>query len=253
MGRLDGKVAIITGAARGQGEAEARMFVSEGARVLLSDVLDDLGEKVAMDLGEAAVYLHLDVTSPDDWERAVGAAGSMFGKLDILINNAGVFRSGFIESQSLEEYLAVVNVNQVGCWLGMKAVIPSLKSNGGGVIINTSSVGGFIGAAGCSAYVASKFAVRGMTKCAAAELAKHNIRVNSVHPARIDTPMVNPELEQTTGGTEVALARQLIRRIGQPEEVAALMVFLASDATFSTGSEFMIDGGQLACLVHQPD
>jgi 3alpha(or 20beta)-hydroxysteroid dehydrogenase len=253
MGRLDGKVAIITGAARGQGEAEARMFVSEGARVLLSDVLDDLGEKVAIELGDAAVYLHLDVTRPDDWDRAVGAARSMFGKLDILINNAGVFRSGLIESQSLEDYLAVVNVNQVGCWLGMKAVIPSLKSNGGGVIINTSSVGGFIGAAGCSAYVASKFAVRGMTKCAAAELATHNIRVNSVHPARIDTPMVNPELQQTTGGTEVALARQLIRRIGQPEEVAALMVFLASDATFSTGSEFMIDGGQLACLAHQPD
>jgi 3alpha(or 20beta)-hydroxysteroid dehydrogenase len=253
MGRLDGKVAIITGAARGQGEAEARMFVSEGARVLLGDVLDDLGERVAIDLGEAAVYLHLDVTRPDDWERAVAAARSMFGKLDILINNAGVFRSGLIESQSLEDYLAVVNVNQVGCWLGMKAVIPSLKSNGGGVIINTSSVGGFIGAAGCSAYVASKFAVRGMTKCAAAELANHNIRVNSVHPARIDTPMVNPELQQTTGGTEVALARQLIRRIGQPEEVAALMVFLASDATFSTGSEFMIDGGQLACLANQPD
>jgi 3alpha(or 20beta)-hydroxysteroid dehydrogenase len=253
MGRLDGKVAIITGAARGQGEAEARMFVSEGARVLLSDVLDDLGEKVAMDLGEAGVYLHLDVTSPDDWERAVGAARSRFGKLDILINNAGVFRSGLIESQSLEDYLAVVNVNQVGCWLGMKAVIPSLKSNGGGVIINTSSVGGFIGAAGCSAYVSSKFAVRGMTKCAAAELANHNIRVNSVHPARIDTPMVNSELQQTTGGTEVVLARQLIRRIGQPEEVAALMVFLASDATFSTGSEFMIDGGQLACLANQPD
>ena len=150
MGRLDGKVAIITGAARGQGEAEARMFVSEGARVLLSDVLDDLGEKVAIDLGEGAVYRHLDVTRPDDWERAVGVARSMFGKLDILINNAGVFRSGLIESQSLEDYLAVVNVNQVGCWLGMKAVIPSLRFNGGGVIINTSSVGGFIGAAGCS-------------------------------------------------------------------------------------------------------
>src|SRR5437764_7164342 len=145
MGKIDGKVAIISGAALGQGEAEARRFVAEGARVVLGDVLDTEGEAVAASLGDGAVYVHLDVTQPSDWERVVKTAVSEFGKLDVLINNAGILRLGFIESQPLDDYLAVVNVNQVGCFLGMQAVIPALKANGGGAIVNTSSTNGFIG------------------------------------------------------------------------------------------------------------
>jgi 3alpha(or 20beta)-hydroxysteroid dehydrogenase len=242
VGKLDGKVGIVSGAARGQGEAEAREFVAEGANVVLGDVLDDLGEKVAADLGDAAVYVHLDVTQPDDWKGAVETALSTFGKLDILVNNAGILRLGMIESQPLDDYMAVISVNQVGCWLGMQAAIPALKANGGGVIINTSSTSGLVGTVGLSAYTASKFAVRGMTKVAAMELGHDNIRVNSVHPGGIDTEMVKiPEFDNID--SDAVYGAQPIPRIGQPQEVARLMVFLASDATFSTGSEFVIDGG----------
>jgi len=246
MGRLDGKVAIVTGAARGQGEAEARSFVAEGAKVVLGDVLDDLGEKIAIDLGDDARYVHLDVTTPVDWTAAVDTAVSTFGKLDVLINNAGILKLGMIEDQSLEDYMAVIKVNQVGCFLGMQAVIPALKAAGGGAIVNTSSVSGFIGTVGLAAYTASKFAVRGMTKVAAMELGHFNIRVNSVHPGGVDTEMVRlPEFgEVESSGVYEA---QPIPRIGRPEEIAKLMVFLASDdSSFSTGAEFIADGGYLA-------
>jgi 3alpha(or 20beta)-hydroxysteroid dehydrogenase len=243
MGRLDGKVAIVTGAARGQGEAEARMFVAEGAKVVLGDVLDDLGEKVAVDLGDDARYVHLDVTSPDDWKSAVDTAVSTFGKLDVLVNNAGILKLGLIESQPLDEYMAVVKVNQVGCFLGMQAAIPALKANGGGSIVNTSSTSGLVGTVGLAAYTASKFAVRGMTKVAAMELGHSNIRVNSVHPGGIDTDMVRlPEFGDIDSDT--VYGAQPIPRVGQPEEIAKMMVFLASDdSSFSTGAEFVADGG----------
>src|SRR5690242_6477041 len=156
MGRLDGKVALVSGGARGQGEAEARMFVAEGAKVVLGDILDDLGEKVAIDLGDDARYVHLDVTKPDDWRAAVETAVSTFGKLDVLINNAGVLKVGMIEDQPLDEYMSVVKVNQVGCFLGMQAAVPALKAAGGGSIVNTSSVSGLIGTVGLVAYTASK-------------------------------------------------------------------------------------------------
>jgi 3alpha(or 20beta)-hydroxysteroid dehydrogenase len=242
VGKLDGKVALVSGAARGQGEAEAREFVAEGATVVLGDVLDELGEKVAADLGDAALYVHLDVTQPGDWKAAVETAMSTFGRLDILVNNAGILKLGMIESQPLDDYMAVINVNQVGCWLGMQAAVPALRAGGGGVIINTSSTSGLVGTIGLSAYTASKFAVRGMTKVAAMELGHDNIRVNSVHPGGIDTQMVKiPEFDNID--SDAVYGAQPIPRIGQPEEVARLMVFLASDATFSTGSEFVIDGG----------
>ena len=242
MGKLEGKVAIVSGAARGQGEAEARELVAEGAKVVLGDVLDEGGKQVAAQLGDAAVYVHLDVTEPEHWKNAVTTAVSTFGKLDILVNNAGILKLGMIETQSLDDYMAVINVNQVGCWLGMQAAIPALKAAGGGVIINTSSTSGLIGTVGLSAYTASKFAVRGMTKVAAMELGHDNIRVNSVHPGGIDTEMVKlPEFGNIDSDT--VYGQQPIPRIGQPEEVARMVVFLASDATFSTGSEFVIDGG----------
>jgi 3alpha(or 20beta)-hydroxysteroid dehydrogenase len=246
MGRLDGKVAIVSGAARGQGEAEARMFVAEGAKVVLGDILDDLGEKVAIDLGDDARYVHLDVSNADDWKSAVDTAVSTFGKLDVLINNAGVLKVGMIEDQSLDEYMAVIKVNQVGCFLGMQAAVPALKAAGGGSIVNTSSVSGLIGTVGLVAYTASKFAVRGMTKVAAMELGPFNIRVNSVHPGGIDTEMVRlPEFDDVD--TDAAFGAQPIARVGQPEEIAKMMVFLASDdSSFSTGAEFIADGGYTA-------
>ena len=185
MGRLDGKVALITGGARGMGKSHVRHFVAEGARVVFGDVRDDQGQYVAAKLGEQSCrYLHLDVTSEDDWAVAVAATEETFGRLDVLVNNAGILTFAPIAEMPLDDFRRVLDVNAVGCWLGMKAVIEPMKRAGGGSIVNISSIEGFTGAAGLSAYSASKFAVRGMTKAAAQELAAFGIRVNSVHPGR---------------------------------------------------------------------
>jgi len=247
-GRLDGKVALITGAARGQGEAEARLFVAEGARVVVTDMLDELGEKVAASLGDAAVYRHLDVSSEADWDAAVKLTRERFGRLDILVNNAGINGTwGPIESCTLENYRLVTDVNQLGPFLGMKAVIPSLRESGTGSIVNVSSVAGLHGIPGLIAYVASKFALRGMTKVAAMELGKHNIRVNSVHPGAVDTPMMPPEVDRVQ-----AAKGQPLERVGQPEELARMVLFLASEeSSFCTGSEFIADGGMSAGQVRE--
>ncbi|WP_436788639.1 SDR family oxidoreductase [Yinghuangia sp. YIM S10712] len=236
MGKLDGRVILITGAARGQGEAEARLFVAEGARVVL---------------GDAARYTHLDVASEADWTTAVADAVSAFGKLDGLINNAGILRFGAIVDTSLDEYMHIVNVNQVGVFLGMKAVIPALTAAGGGTIVNTSSSSGLQGLAGMVGYTATKFAVRGMTKAAALELGRVGIRVNSIHPGGIDTPMTRPESVDGLVRDDTSLGNIYgnlpIPRVGQPEEVAKLALFLTSDdSSYSTGSEFVIDGGLTA-------
>lgn len=246
MKRLEGKVALITGGARGQGAAEARLFVAEGARVVIADILDEQGQQLAEELGEAALYQRLDVTRPEDWAAAVATTQECFGKLDVLVNNAGVLICGTIESLPLDTFRQVIEINQVGCWLGMKAVLPAMKEAGGGSIINLSSAAGMEGVAGNSAYCASKFAVRGMTKVAAIEFGRFNIRVNSVHPGGVDTDMVkNPAFsEEEAAATYRGLP---ISRVGQPEEVAELVLFLASDkSSYSTGSEFVIDGGLLA-------
>jgi 3alpha(or 20beta)-hydroxysteroid dehydrogenase len=246
VGKLDGKVAIISGGARGQGEAHVRLFVEEGARVVFGDVLDAEGEAVAKDVGSGAVYQHLDVAQPADWKAIVETAETTFGHVNVLINNAGILRFGMLESVSLDDYLAVVNVNQVGCFLGMQAVIPSMKAAGGGSIVNTSSTSGFVGTLGLVAYTASKFAVRGMTKVAAMELGHSNIRVNSVHPGGVDTAMVHgPEFAHLD--QDSIYKGQPVPRVGQPEEIAKMMLFLASDdSSFSTGAEFVADGGMLA-------
>lgn len=246
MGRLTGKVALISGGARGQGEAEARLFCAEGASVVIGDVLDEQGRKVAAEIGETACYVHLDVTREDDWARTVAEARARFGRLDILINNAGIVRTGYLENHSLADYLAVVNVNQVGVFLGMREVVGALREAGGGSIVNISSNAGLEGVEGVIGYAASKWAVRGMTKSAALELGQYGIRVNSVHPGGVDTPML--------GGQELGhmlatnpFAGQPIPRIAQPEEIARLVLFLASDeSSYSTGSEFTADGGRMA-------
>ncbi len=245
-GRLTGKVALISGAARGQGEAEARLFVAEGARVILGDVLDDQGERVASDLGDRAMYCHQDVRSEADWAAIVDAAVGRFGRIDVLVNNAGVFAVIPMLETSLEEYRRVVDINQVGTFLGMKAVAPVMIEKGnGGSIVNISSVAGLRGAANSFAYGASKWAVRGMTKGAARELAPHHIRVNSVHPGLVSTAML--EVLDGKGVRENVKALVPIGEESGPEEVARLVLFLASDESrHSTGAEFVVDGGMTA-------
>jgi 3alpha(or 20beta)-hydroxysteroid dehydrogenase len=251
MGRLDGKVALISGGARGQGACEARLFVAEGARVVIGDVLHEEGEKVADELGDAAAYAPLDVTSFEQWKRAVDFVTDRFGHLDVLVNNAGLLHSGTIESTSEEDYMRIVAVNQLGAFLGMKAVIGAMRDAGGGSIVNISSVAGLQGVAGIISYASTKWALRGMTKVAALELGRDGIRVNSVHPGGVDTPMVaNPAMDEKASAA--AYAAYPIPRIGQPEEIARLVLFLASDeSSFSTGSEFVADGGVSAGRVHQ--
>ncbi|MEU5029939.1 SDR family NAD(P)-dependent oxidoreductase [Streptomyces milbemycinicus] len=255
MGKLDGRVVIITGAARGQGEQEARLFVAEGARVLLGDVLDEQGEALAKELGEAARYVHLDVGREEDWAAAVSAAKDAFDGLDGLVNNAGILRFNELVSTPLEEYLAVVQVNQVGAFLGMRAVAPELEAAGGGTIVNTASYVALSGMAFLTSYAATKAAVVGMTRVAAMELAPKGIRVNAMCPGAVDTPMTNPA--QLDPGADLAeasaavdeLYKKLVPlgRIGKPGEVARLALFLSSDdSSYITGQPFVVDGGWLA-------
>jgi len=245
MGRLDNKVAIISGASRGMGAAEARQFVSEGAQVLLGDVLDDEGETLAGELGGAAAYRHLDVTDAASWRGAVQDATARFGKVNVLVNNAGIFRSAAIEELSEEMWASVVAVNQTGVFLGMQSVLASMKAAGGGSIVNISSIDGLVGSTNSLAYVASKFAVRGMTKVAALELGRFAIRVNSVHPGGINTPMVSEAM--APDAVNAMFAAMPLGRIGRPDEVAEMVTWLASEASsYSTGSEFVIDGGWTA-------
>jgi 3alpha(or 20beta)-hydroxysteroid dehydrogenase len=247
-GRVAGKVALVTGAARGQGAAEARLLVAEGARVVLGDVLDDDGGAVAAELGDAAIYRHLDVTSEADWTSAVETAIGRFGGLHILVSNAGVSpRPRSIVDTRPDAYRKVVEVNQVGMFLGIHFAAPAITESGGGSIVIISSVNGFVGAGGIAGYVSSKFAIRGLAKVAALELGRSGIRVNSVHPGPIDTPMVQPEAWGGFDMRPALAATNPLGRIGTPDEVAELVCWLASDASgFCTGSEFVIDGGFLA-------
>jgi 3alpha(or 20beta)-hydroxysteroid dehydrogenase len=247
MGRLDGKVALITGGARGMGKSHVRHFVAEGARVVFGDVLDDKGAYVATKLGgESCRYLHHDVTSEADWDAAVTLAIDAFGSLDVLVNNAGILAFAPIADMPLADFRRVLEVNAVGCWLGMKAVIDPMTKAGGGSIVNISSVEGFTGAAGLSAYSASKFAIRGMTKAAAQELGQFGIRVNSVHPGGVMTRMV---LEQANSGRDGSrfLDGMPLGRFAEPAEISRLVAYLASDeSSYSTGAEFLADGGLLS-------
>ena len=245
MGRLEGKTALISGGARGQGAAEARLFAEEGANVVLTDVLDEDGERTADAIG--ADYLHHDVTSEAEWAAAVAHAVALHGGIDVLINNAGIYAQTTLVGSELEEYRRVIEVNQIGVYLGMREVAPVMIERGGGSIINISSVGGMRGGGGGFAYTASKWAVRGMTKSAAVRLGPHGIRVNSIHPGLIDTPMLGDTRMANPDILEQMLGQIPLGRIAQPGEVAKLALFLASDdSAYSTGSEFLVDGGLMA-------
>ncbi|MFJ9829229.1 SDR family NAD(P)-dependent oxidoreductase [Streptomyces sp. NPDC101160] len=248
MGKLDGRVVVITGAARGQGEQEARLFAAEGARVVLGDVLDDRGEALAKELGaDQAVYVHLDVTSEAEWAAAVASAKERFGRIDGLVNNAGILRFNELVSTPLAEFQAIVQVNQVGCFLGIRSVAPEIEAAGGGTIVNTASYTGVTGMAGVGAYAATKHAVLGLTRVAALELAGKGIRVNAVCPGAIDTAMSNPEGVDPAATAELYRGLVPLGRIGRPEEVAALALFLTGEeSSYITGQPFVIDGGWLA-------
>jgi 3alpha(or 20beta)-hydroxysteroid dehydrogenase len=247
MGRLNGKVALITGAARGQGAATARRFVEEGAKVIIADINDDEGKSLADELGDAAYFRHLDVSQEDEWPAAVADAANQYSPITVLVNNAGILHFARLTDTSLADYERVIRVNQIGTFLGMRAVVPGMITAGGGSIVNTSSIEGLAAAPLLVAYTASKFAIRGMTKAAAMELGDKGIRVNSVHPGMIDTQMLPTAL----GGITVDLTRVArkvpLRRVGRAEEIANLIVFLASDeSSYCTGSEFVADGGATA-------
>jgi cyclopentanol dehydrogenase len=250
MERLKNKVALISGGARGQGAAEARLFASEGAKVVIADVRDELTKQTAdainAKLGATAVRaVHLDVTRAADWHSAVETCVREFGGLDILVNNAGIANRKGLEQTSEEEWDAIVNVNQKGVWLGMKTAVPAMRKRGGGSIINISSIFGLIGSAGSTAYHGTKGAVRLLTKAAAVQYAPEKIRVNSIHPGLIYTPMV----EEGRGQQELQPVIDLtpMKRGAKPEEVAWCVLFLASDeASYVTGAELAVDGGYSA-------
>ncbi len=245
MGTLDGKVALITGGAQGQGAVEARLFVEEGAAVVISDILEDEGRAVAEELGDAARFVKHDISDEAQWKDTVGQVCAAFGKMNILVNNAGVLSLGFLEETSVDEFTRVWRINQLGCFLGMRTAIAPMRDAGGGSIVNISSNCGMFGIAGMLTYTSTKWAIRGMTKVAAMELGQYGIRVNSVHPGPIETPMTAHRVASKDG--QASFARQPIPRIGQPIEVARLVRFLASDeASYCTGAEYSCDGGQAA-------
>ncbi|MEV6509604.1 glucose 1-dehydrogenase [Streptomyces sp. NPDC051642] len=253
MGKLDGRVVIVTGAARGQGEQEARLFAAEGAKVVVADVLDEQGEALAKELGASASYVHLDVGEEADWSAAVRAAKEAYGRIDGLVNNAGILRFNSLVDTPLEEFMQVVRVNQVGCFLGIKTVASAMED--GGTIVNTASYTAITGMAAVGTYTATKHAILGLTRVAALELASRRIRVNAVCPGAVDTAMSNPaRLDPDADPEEMTRAldelyRKLVPlgRIGRADEVARLALFLTSDdSSYITGQPFVIDGGWLA-------
>lgn len=244
MGRVDGKVTLISGGARGMGAEHARALVAEGGKVVIGDILDDEGKALADELGESVRYVHLDVTDADQWDAAVAVAVDAFGKLTALVNNAGIVALGKIGKFDMAKWQNVIDVNLTGTFLGMQAVVEQMKAAGEGSIINVSSIEGLRGAPMVHPYVASKWAVRGLAKSAAIELGPSNIRVNSIHPGFIRTPMTKHFPDD--------MVTAPLRRPGTSEEVASFVVFLVSDeSSFSTGAEFVMDGGLVTDVPHK--
>ena len=242
--RLAGKVAPNSGGPRGMGASHAAAMVAQGASVMLADLLDDEGAAVAAELGDAARYVHLDVTDADGWAAAVAATVAAFGRLDVLVNNAGIINVGTVEGYDLGDWQRIIDINLTGVFLGMRASVPALRDAGGGSIVNISSIEGLAGTAMTHGYTAAKFGVRGITKSAALELGQWGIRVNSVHPGLIRTPMIV--------GVPEDIFQTALGRAADPIEVSNLVVYLASDeSSYSTGAAFVVDGGTVAGLAHK--
>ena len=235
---LQGTVAVVTGAARGMGAEHVRGLVRAGAKVVATDVLDAEGAALVAELGDAVVYRHLDVTQDDAWRATVAEVESSLGPIGVLVNNAGIVTFGSIDGLSPADWQRTIDINLTGVWLGMHHVVPSMKRAGGGCIVNISSTAGLQGYANLGAYVASKWGVRGLTKTAALELGAFGIRVNSIHPGPIRTPMI-------AGLPDGLALAQPIPRVGEPTEVTALLMFILQEATYSTGHEFVVDGGAI--------
>ena len=247
---MTGKVALVTGGARGIGGATARLMIERGAQVVIGDVLVDEGRALASDLGEGARFQELDITSEEAWTTAVNGVLAEFGRLDVLVNNAGAFGLGSLENTTRESFEKLITVNEIGCFLGMKAVVAPMRDAGGGAIVNTLSAAGLVGNPGLFGYTATKWALRGMTKTAAAELGQYGIRVNAVLPGSIDTDMVRA---MKTPGRDAFYATLPVPRQGQPNDVAEVICFLASDSSaYCTGSEFVVDGGLSATANNPP-
>lgn len=238
MGRLEGKVALISGGARGMGAAHAREIVAEGDSVVIGDILDQEGEALAREIGDKARYIHLDVTSESDWAAAVALAVATFGRLNVLVNNAGICTAGSIESYTLDDWNRIIGINLTGQFIGIRAATPALVEAAPSAIINVSSTAGLEGISGLHGYTASKFAVRGLTRCVAIELAGKGVRANTICPGTIATPM--------NEGLDVSGFNPMNRK-ADPREVAKLVVFLASDESpFVSGADIVIDGAELA-------
>lgn len=251
--RLQDRIALVTGAGSGIGEACARLFARHGARVIVSDFRPDAGRAVARDIGERAMFRELDVRSLEGWDKLVTEAIRDFGGLDILVNNAGTGTGGGIERETPDEHRRVLDVNVTGVWAGIRAAVAAFDARGGGSIVNISSIDGLVGVEGLSTYVASKFAVTGLTRSLALELGPRNIRVNSVHPGIIETPMVARNTGKSMQRLRNAIARQPIPRMGRPEEIADAALFFASDeSSYCTGASLVVDGGHIAGPYRDP-
>jgi 3alpha(or 20beta)-hydroxysteroid dehydrogenase len=247
MGKLTGKVALVTGGARAMGAATARLFAEEGAQVMIADVLTDEGQALATDLGPTTVFQHLNVADETAWKDAVETCCGHFGGIDILINNAGIIYFGALLDTSLADFKRVIDVNLVGCFLGMRTAAPQIIARGGGAIVNISSVDGMKGSNSIGAYAASKWGVRGMTKVAAMEFGHRGVRVNSIHPGGVNTPMGNPRGMSVTEMNASFYKSVPAQRVGEPIEVARASLFLASDdASYINGAELTVDGGMIA-------
>lgn len=249
-GRLAGRVALISGAASGMGASHARAFVAEGAQVVLGDIADEPGLKLAAELGDAAVYVHLDVTVAEEWDAAVKTAVEHFGKLNVLVNNAGILDGGPLGAYTEQQWRRILDINLTGAFLGLTAARDALVASRPSSVINVSSAAGLEGVAGMHGYTASKWGLRGLTKSAALELAEHGVRVNSLHPGAVMTPMI-AGMAAEAGAAEIDRTQSTLQRLAAPEEISPLMVFLASEeSSFCTGSEFLADGGLTAGSIH---
>jgi 3alpha(or 20beta)-hydroxysteroid dehydrogenase len=253
--QLDGCVAVVTGGAGGQGQAETRMLVDRGASVVIADVDDGPGHELASSLADRALYCHVDVRSEEDWQAAVKDGVAAFGRITALVNNAGIsLPPKSIINTPLEDYRRVIEVNQMGAFLGIHVVAPAIVAAGGGSIVNVSSVNGFVGGWGIAGYASAKFALRGLTRVAAIELARKGVRVNSIHPGPIDTPMLRSGMPEGTDPVEAMGRAVAAGRVGSPTEVAAMVCFLLSDeASYCYGSEIVLDGGFLAGPLGSPN